>query len=350
MTLCFNSTIMKQELTGFFSGSFSRCVVAGDAMAQVWPIGGGKGGSGKSFLTGALGMILARGGHETLLIDLDLGAANLHTITGVPLPRRSLSDFIRSHCGSLSETVVETPVRNLFLISGAMNTLDIANLAHEQKQKIIRHISRLPFDYILLDLGAGTSFNTLDFFMTSPSGIFVTTPEPTSIENIYRLIRSVYFRKIRQTLNGQAFRNLAREAEEQNPQATVTNPDLLLKVIGELDPAKGMALEREIGSFEFKLVVNQHRKHDNPNIGRMICRIIEKHLHMRMTFLGNVSFDDRVHHAVSRTAPFMDLYPYTQTALDLRQCCHQLLRIGDQPLESAFLTSPESSREMRLRE
>jgi len=304
-------------------------------MSWVWPIGGGKGGSGKSFLTGSLGMILAREGFRTLLIDLDLGAANLHTITGIPHPPRSLSDFIRNDCGSLSETIIETPTPNLFLISGAMNTLDIANLAYEQKLKIIRHIAKLSFDYILLDLGAGTSFNTLDFFMASPSGIFVTTPEPTSIENIYRLIRSVYFRKIRQTLNGHAFRNLAREAEERNRHATVTNPDLLLHVISELDPEKGLILEREFGSFEFKLIVNQHRKQDNPGIGKVICRIIERHLNLKMHFLGNVGFDDRVHVAVCKTTPFIDLYPYTQTALDLRECCRQLLSLQGHPLEAA---------------
>lgn len=315
----------------------------GDGMSHVWPIGGGKGGSGKSFLTCSLGMILAKEGYQTLLVDLDLGAANLHTITGVPHPPMSLSDFIRKKCERLSEAIIETPTSNLFLISGAMNTLDIANLAHEQKLKIIRHIAKLPFDYILLDLGAGTSFNTIDFFMTSPSGIFVTTPEPTAIENIYRLIRSVYFRKIRQTLDGQAFRNLAREAEERNRHATVTNPDLLLQVIRELDPEKGIILEKELRVFEFKLMVNQHRKQDNPNIGKVICRIIEKHLNLKMHFLGNVGFDDRVHNAVCKTTPFIDLYPYTQTALDLRECCRQLLSARDRPRESARLVWNESS-------
>ncbi len=306
-------------------------------MSHIWPIGGGKGGSGKSFLTGSLGAILAKEGFRTLLIDLDLGAANLHTIIGFPHPPRSLSDFIRRRCSTLSDTVVETPTPGLFLISGAMNTLDIANLAHEQKMKVIRHIAGLPFDHILLDLGAGTSFNTIDFFLTSPSGIFVTTPEPTAIENIYRLIRSVYFRKIRHALNAHAFRTLAREAEERNAQATVTNPDLLLRVIRELDPERGAILEEALRAFELKLLVNQHRKQDNPNIGRMICRIIERHLGLKMHFLGNVSFDDRVHNAVCRTAPFIDLYPYTQTALDLRACCRQLLQVRERPTDSMRL-------------
>ncbi|MGO9215198.1 MAG: AAA family ATPase, partial [Syntrophales bacterium] len=214
-------------------------------MPNIWSIGGGKGGSGKSFFTGNLGILLANEGHKTLLVDVDLGAANLHTIIGIPLPERSISDFVNKKVGTLQETVEPTPVPNLYLISGAMNNLDIANLAYEQKLKIMRNISKLSYDYILLDLGAGTAFNTIDFFMVSDSGIFLTTPEPTSIENIYRLIRSVYFRKIHQVLNSHNFRSLAVEAQERDGRATVSNPDILLYIMKELDPEKGEILENE---------------------------------------------------------------------------------------------------------
>jgi len=48
-----------------------------------------------------------------------------------------------------------------------------------------------------------------------------------------------------------------------------------------------------------------------------------------MYFTGNISFDDRVHNSVCRKIPFLDLYPYTQTTLDLRECCKNLLSIQD---------------------
>ena len=295
------------------------------SVSQIWPIGGGKGGTGKSFFTGSLGFLLAKQGYKTLLIDVDLGAANLHTIIGVPHPPRSISDFINRRVGTLEETIVSTPLPRLFLISGAMNDLDMANLTHKQKMKVLRGITKLSYDYILLDLGAGTAFNTIDFFMISNTGIFITTPEPTSIENIYRLIRSVYFRKIQQVLKAYDFKALADEAESRDPKATVSNPDLLLRIMGELDPEKGALLQRELGSFHFKLALNQLRRQDSQNIGTLMCKIIEKHLALRMQHIGNVSFDDRVHNAVCKRMPFVELYPYTQTALDLRECCRNLL-------------------------
>ncbi len=298
-------------------------------MSHIWSIGGGKGGTGKSFLTGNLGILLAQQGFKTLLIDIDLGAANLHTIVGLLHPEKSISDFVNKRVASLEETIVSTPIPNLFLISGAMNNLDVANLAHEQKMKLLRNITKLPYDYILMDLDAGTSFNTIDYFMISNSGIFLTTPEPTSIENIYRFIRSVYFRKVRQVLKTHDFRLLADEAQRQDSRATVSNPDILLNIVKKLDPEKGDRVQKALQTLHFKLILNQVRRQDNQNIGELICRIIQRHLDLKMSFIGNVSFDDHVHNAVCKKLPFIDLYPQTGTAFDLKKCCKNLLSINN---------------------
>ncbi len=299
-------------------------------MPQIWPIGGGKGGTGKSFLTGNIGILFARQGFKTLLIDADLGAPNLHTIIGLSNPAISLSDFLNKRVTTLQETVLEMPIHNLFLISGARNRLDIANLAHEQKMKMLRAISRLDYDYILLDLGTGTSFNTIDFFTISDSGIFVCTPEPTSIENTYRLIRSVYVRKIRQVLKIDRFRNLADEAEARNPDAIIHNPEYLLDTLKVIDPEEGRIIERILKAFQFKLVLNQIRRQDNPKIGVLICKIIEKHLGLKIQFIGNVSFDERVHEAVCRKESFIDKYRYSQATLDLEAVIKGIMGMTDE--------------------
>ena len=299
-------------------------------MPQIWPIGGGKGGTGKSFLTGNIGILLARQGFKTLLIDADLGAPNLHTIIGLSNPAISLSDFLNKRVTTLQETVLEMPIHNLFLISGARNKLDIANLAHEQKMKMLRAILRLDYDYILLDLGTGTSFNTIDFFTLSDSGIFVCIPEPTSIENTYRLIRSVYVRKIRQVLKIDRFRNLAEEAEARNPDAIIHNPEYLLDTLKDIDPEEGRIIERILKAFQFKLVLNQVRRQDNPKIGVLICKIIEKHLGLKIQFIGNVSFDERVHEAVCRKESFIDKYRYSQATLDLEAVIKGIMGMTDE--------------------
>ncbi len=304
---------------------------------NVWPIGGGKGGSGKTFLAGSLGLLLARRGLQVLLIDADLGAANLHTVIGVAHPDRTLSDFIHRKADRLEDVVTKTNVPGLSFISGAGDNLDIANLIHSQKMRLLRAISRLSYDTILLDLGAGTSFNTIDFFLMANAGVFVTTPEPTSIENVYRLIRSVYFRKVRQVLREASFRGLLQEAALRSNGSPVRNPEDLLRILKTCDPVQGEQVEESIKSFRFHLVLNQIRKQDNQQIGPLICRVCEKHLGIRVRFLGNILHDDRVHDALCRRAHFLDKYPYTQTATDLRDLCHRFLTDSEVPL------SPESS-------
>lgn len=288
-------------------------------MAHVWPIGGGKGGSGKSFLASSLGRLSAELGKKTLVIDLDLGAANLHTLVGVPYPKKGFSDFVRKKIPRLEDAVVETPFANLYLISGAQDNFDIANLPYEQKLKTLRAISKLDYDRILLDLGAGTSFNTLDFFLISQNGIFVTTPEPTSIENVYRLIRSIYFRRIRHSFNAADFKVVEEEVENKFGSAALNNPDCMMQVVARMNPNMHETLLDDLNGFRFKLVINQMRKHDNAALGLQICKMVEKHLGLYLEFAGNVAFDEHVHDAVCQQVAFLERYPYTKTACDLRE-------------------------------
>jgi flagellar biosynthesis protein FlhG len=301
-------------------------------MACLWPIGGGKGGSGKSFLTRALGRLVAAYGKKTLLIDLDLGAANLHTLVDVPYPSKGFSDFLRKKIILLENTVIATPVSNLYLISGANDSLDIANLPYEQKIKALRAISRLNYDCILLDLGAGTSFNTLDFFLISRTGIFITTPEPTSIENVYRLIRTIYFRCIRRFFIASDFKELEEAVVAQFGDDALNKPEFMLKVVEKIYPQTYAQLENDLRALRFKLILNQLRKQDNPALGQQICKIIEKHLGLHVEFAGNVAYDDHVHDAICQRVSFLDRYPYTRTACDLRELSKQIVRSDGEQL------------------
>ena len=306
-------------------------------MAHVWPIVGGTGGSGKSFITSSLGRLSAELGKKTLIIDLDLGAANLHTLVGVPEPKKGFSDFFRKKIPLLQDTVVETPSENLYLISGAQDNFDVANLPYEQKLKTLRAIAKLDFDRILLDLGAGTSFNTLDFFLISQNGIFITTPEPTSVENVYRLIRSIYFRRIRYCFNITDFKEMEAEADRQFGEGSFNKPDCLMKVIARMNPEKYVQLKNEFSAFRFKLIINQVRKHDNISLGLQMSRMVEKHLGLNMEFLGNVAYDEHVHDAICQQVSFMERYPYTKTASDLRELGKHIVESAGKQLTLRYM-------------
>jgi flagellar biosynthesis protein FlhG len=288
-------------------------------MAHIWPIGGGKGGSGKSFLASSLGRLLAKGGKKTLLIDLDLGAANLHTMVDVPYPEKCFSDFVSKKIPDLEDTVLTTPFPNLFLISGAHDSLDIANLPYEKKIKTLKSIAKLKYEYIILDLGAGTAFNTLDFFLASGNGIFITTPEPTSIENVYRLMRAIYLRRIRHYFSTSDFKALEKKIKEHLGNDSFNKPENIVSIIRKEFPEKFALIKKDFNSFHFKLILNQLRKQDNVELGSQICKIIKKHLGMHVDFAGNIAYDEHVHDAICQRLSFLDRYPHTRAANDLRE-------------------------------
>jgi len=143
---------------------------------QIWSVGGGKGGIGKSLITASLGWQLARMGQRVVLVDADLGGANLHTCLGLPTPERTLTDFIQRRVDTIEEALAETGAPGLRLLSGAGDLLTAANIKHMQKVRILKKLRSLDVDVVLIDIGAGTSFNSLDFFLLSDVAILAAAP------------------------------------------------------------------------------------------------------------------------------------------------------------------------------
>ena len=78
---------------------------------NIWAFGGGKGGVGKSFVAGNLGILLAQNGHSVILADLDLGGANMHTWLGVNSPKKSISEFIEREEQDIKKKFFLTSIR-----------------------------------------------------------------------------------------------------------------------------------------------------------------------------------------------------------------------------------------------
>ena len=169
---------------------------------KLWSVGGGKGGVGKSIVTLGLAVCLAEMGKKVILIDGDLGGANLHTLLGVRFPEVSLEDFLLRRVSRLEDTVIFTSIENISLISGADDILGAANPTYSQKLRLVQQIEELGADFVLLDLGAGTSFNTLDLFNHSPGKIAMLTGMVTSLQNVYGFIKSALFRKLSREFAG----------------------------------------------------------------------------------------------------------------------------------------------------
>lgn len=299
-------------------------------MPAIYPIGGGKGGIGKSFVAASLGALLAGSGKSVALIDLDLGAANLHTFLGMPAPDNGLNRFLDKSEPQLAQVAAGTPRENLFLISSDNCSMEIANLYHAQKVKLISAIRQLPFDVVILDLGAGTHFNTLDFFLVARQGIFVCTPEPTAIENAFRFIRAVYLRRLKQIVRTNDFDRVAK-AVVTDKRANRLKAGDIIDLVSKADPANAPLLKAEIRRFRFNLVLNQFRRSADSTLGEKITSVCNRHFYSPFEFLGRIDFDDAVIDAIYTRKPYIDNFPGTATAQQLKQIGRHLLAQSAEP-------------------
>jgi MinD-like ATPase involved in chromosome partitioning or flagellar assembly len=164
----------------------------------VWAIAGGKGGVGKSVVAANLAVGVARRGLRCLLIDADLGGGNQHTLFGVEAPRTTLDAFLQGDERELADVATRTRFHGLSLIFARCDALGAANPKHSQKQRLLRHIAKASVDVVILDLGAGTTLNTLDLFLSARVQLVVTTPELTAIQNAYGFIKCASQRAVAQ--------------------------------------------------------------------------------------------------------------------------------------------------------
>jgi flagellar biosynthesis protein FlhG len=275
----------------------------GTRECAIVAIGGGKGGIGKSLLTANLGICFAKSRLKVVLVDADLGGANLHTCLGIDLPDISMGDFVGRKVKTVEDTIVDTGVEGLGLISGAQDFLGSANIKYTQKLRLLKQIQNIDADLILMDLGSGTSFNVIDFFLTSHLGIVMMVPEPTSLENSYRFIKSAFYRLLRHREKSGPFRKIVEEAMETRNESGIRTPYDLIRVVSKMDPQKGDTYRAWMMAFRPLLVVNQVRADDDAELGiavRMACR---KYLGIDLDYIGSIAYDDSVWKAMrSRSA------------------------------------------------
>lgn len=294
---------------------------------RVVAVGGGKGGIGKSMLSANLGIALARRGAQVVLVDVDLGGANLHTCLGIGQPQVTLSDFVDRRVQSLEEVLIPTGYDRLSLVSGAMDSLDAANPHHAQKVKLIRQLRSFDVDFVLLDLGAGTSFNVLDFFLVADTGVVVMLPEPTSIENAYRFIKAAFFRRL-QAAPEDGFAELIGQALAPRDSAPARSPWQVVTELRAANPQKATRLERLLGGFHPWIVVNQARNRPDFDVGPTVAAAWKKFFGLELGYLGAVSHDDSVWQAVRKRKSVLGAFPECPAASGVLRVAENLIALG----------------------
>ncbi len=296
-----------------------------ESLKGIWAVGGGKGGVGKSFIVSTIGTVLARRGNRVLLVDADLGGATLHHFLGMKRSVVSLSDFFDRGI-DLKDLVSETSLPGLDFIRGHKSSLGSENVNYAQKNKFLRHLKQLAAEYlVLVDLGAGSSHNIIDTFLTADLMALVIVPEIIAVENMYSFLKNALFRKLVAGLGEIGRQHVLIDTWKRRHENGIKGFKGLISRMSNRDDEIGERIRREIENFRIHLIVNQARNNQEAMVGNAVKSVCLKYFGINTLYSGYVEHDEFISRCVNRRELYLESYPASRCAREIERLTDNLL-------------------------
>lgn len=290
---------------------------------RVVAVASGKGGVGKSLLAANVGIFLATLGKRVVLVDAALGTPNLHVFAGVPRPARTLSEALVEGGPSLTDVTLPTPVPGMRLVAGAGDPAWVAAARPSMVTHLSASLRRLPADWVVVDLGAGTASWILDLFLDADLGVLVAVPDPTSIELMHRFVRAAFVEKLRRAGLGELVRIPPSEARHH--EGGILGPlDLYLRAVSHGDPHVE-ALRAAILGFSPQIVISAARSKSDMEIGRAVATAGRRRLGVPIQYLGHLEYDEAVWASVRRRRPLLVEHPEARITKNIEKVTRGLM-------------------------
>jgi len=255
---------------------------------RVIAVTSGKGGVGKTNIVTNLAIALSRQGVRVLVLDGDLGLANVDLLLGVA-PQFDLQDVVLGS-RSVQDIVLEGP-DGIRVIPASSGVEELANLDEYRTEVLLRSLANLEHetDIILIDSPSGIGHHATSLVQGADQILVVTTPEPTSFSDAYAMIKVLVKRPLK------------------NPPALLVN---------------------EADSEEAALAV-----------ARRVKNVAKRFLNLEIDYWGYILADESVPKSVVRQEPFLSTYPYSPAA----SCIYQLARrvLGQPGRNGSGVTPPK---------
>jgi len=235
---------------------------------RVIAVTSGKGGVGKSNVTVNLAVTLAQSGEKVMVMDADMGLANIDVLLGLS-PGLNLSHVINGEC-SLEETIVEGPA-GIKIVPASSGVSAMSDLTPAQNAGVIRSFSELtePVDTLLIDTAAGLSDSVVSYTRAAREVIVVVCDEPASITDAYAMIK---------------------------------------------------VMNRDYGVERFHVLANQaHGATQGRELYNKLARVSERFLEVTLNYLGCIPYDECLKKAVQKQKSVVEAFPRSQAATAFKQ-------------------------------
>ena len=248
---------------------------------QVIAVTGGKGGVGKSNISVNLAISLAEMGRRVVVLDADLGLANLDVLLGLTA-NHNLEDVLDGKC-SLHDVMVRGPA-GIRIVPASSGTQRMTQLSTMEHAGLINAFSEIgdDIDVLIVDTAAGIAESVVSFLRASQEILLVVCDEPTSITDCYALIK---------------------------------------------------LMNRDYGTYRFRVLANMVKtQQEGRHLYEKLSRVTERFLDVALQYVGCIPFDEAVRKAVQRQRAFVETYPRARASLAIKSIAQ---KVDNWPLPSS---------------
>lgn len=319
-------------------------------MSQIIPVASGKGGVGKSLLSANLAIALGQQGKKVVLVDLDLGASNLHLVIGQKPGAASLGSWFTEK-SDFKDIIQQTDYQNVSFIAGDSQIPDLTSLKHVQKVRLIRNLKNIDTDYIILDLGAGTHQFILDMFLLSPQGIVVSAPAVTATLNGYLFLKNATFRLLYTTFKrgtpGRAYLDNLKKDSATMQKLYIPN---LIQFLANCDPANTQIFISRMQQFRPRLVMNMIEDPKDADRAQRIKSSCNQYLGLEIEYLGLMYRDMLQDKALASQLPVVVYKPQSVLGQAIYRIADKIISTVPHQFDAAFNSDSFSNDNFQLAE
>ena len=319
-------------------------------MSQIIPVASGKGGVGKSLLSANLAIALGQQGKKVVLVDLDLGASNLHLVIGQKPGAASLGSWFTEK-SDFKDIIQQTDYQNVSFIAGDSQIPDLTSLKHVQKVRLIRNLKNIDTDYIILDLGAGTHQFILDMFLLSPQGIVVSAPAVTATLNGYLFLKNATFRLLYTTFKrdtpGRAYLDNLKKDSATMQKLYIPN---LIQFLANCDPSNTQIFISRMQQFRPRLVMNMIEDPKDADRAQRIKSSCNQYLGLEIEYLGLMYRDMLQDKALASQLPVVVYKPQSVLGQAIYRIADKIISTVPHQFDAAFNPDSFSNDNFQLAE